>query len=250
MSLAANTVGRYFTANHLVLRHGVMPVALLGLLHLAAFAIMLWFEASLYSMLVYVLTWGVLNFFWLVLLRRAAIAAALSLVLGVTLITFSEFKFGVLWIQVSFVDLMVIETDTAKYLLQIYQWLGWTVAAGAAVVIPLLGLIWWSDPLRVRLRDALIGFAACFAALVAVASAVELNDIEAYHGDSHVSYFARSGVKSVSELMTHGMLESDPTLRERLKPAADMACKPASKPPHIILVHDESSFDIRSAPGI
>ena len=209
MSLTANAVSRYFAANHLVARHGVMPVALIGVLHLAAFAIMLWYEASLYSMLVYLLTWGVLNFFWLLLLRRAVMAAALSLMLVVALITFSEFKFGVLWIQVSFVDLMVIETDTAKYLLQIYPWLGWAVAAGAAVLIPLLGLIWWFDPLRVRLRDALIGFTACFAGLVAVASAVELNDIEAYHGDSHVSYFARSGVKSVSELMTHGMLESD-----------------------------------------
>ena len=177
-------------------------------------------------MLIFVLTWGLLNFFWLVVLRRAAIAAALSLLLVVTLITFSEFKFGVLWIQVSFVDLMVIETDTAKYLLQVYPWLGWAVAAGAAVVIPLLALIWWADPLRVRLRHAFAGFAVCFVGLVAAASAVELNDIEAYHGDSHVSYFARSGVKSISELMTHGMLESDATVTERLKPAVDLACKP------------------------
>lgn len=234
----------------LVARHGVIPVAIAGLLHLAAVAIMLWYEVSLYSMLVYALTWGLLNFCWLVVLRRAAIAAALSLLLVVTLIVFSEFKFGVLWIQVSFVDLMVIETDTAKYLLQIYPWLGWTVAAGAAVVIPLLAAIWWADPLRVRLRDALMGFAICLAGLVAAAAAVELDDVEAYHGDSHVSYFARSGVKSVSELMTHGMFESDAVAAERLKPAADSACKPALKPPHIILVHDESSFDIRSAPDI
>jgi phosphoglycerol transferase MdoB-like AlkP superfamily enzyme len=236
-------------ATGLVARRGVFAVAIVALLHLTAIAIMAWFEVTLYSKLVFVLTWGLLNFFWLVVLRRAAIAAALSLVLVVALITFSEFKFGVLWIQVSFVDLMVIETDTAKYLLQIYPWLGWAVVGGAIVVIPLLAAIWWADPLRVRLRSALAGFALCFTGLVAVASAVELNDLEAYHGDSHVSYFARSGVKSVSELMTHGMLESDATVTERLKPAADTACKPA-KPPHIILVHDESSFDIRSAPGI
>jgi hypothetical protein len=30
----------------------------------------------------------------------------------------------------------------------------------------------------------------------------------------------------------------------------DLTCTPTGKPPHIILVHDESSFDIRSAPGI
>src|SRR5829696_6483792 len=250
MSLKTAFVGLHLAATRLVARYGVLPVALAGLLHLAALAIMVWFEASLYSMLIYALTWGVLNFFWLVLLRRAVIASALSLLLVVTLVTFSEFKFGVLWIQVSFVDLMVIETDTAKYLLQIYPLLGWAVAAGAAIVLPLLLAIWWFDPLRVRLRAALIGFAGCFAGLVAAAAAVELNDIEAYHGDSHLSYFARSGVKSVSELMTHGMLESDAMVAERPKPAPDTACKPGSKPPHIILVHDESSFDIRSAPGI
>jgi hypothetical protein len=250
MSLKAAFAALPLGATRFVARYGAVPVVTVGLLHLAALALMAWYEVSLYSMLVFVLTWGVLNFFWLILLRRAVIAAALSLVLVITLITFSEFKFGVLWIQVSFVDLMVIETDTAKYLLQIYPWLGWAVAAGAAILIPLLLAIWWFDPLRVRWRHALIGFATCFASLIAVASAVELNDIEAYHGDSHVSYFSRSGVKSVSELMTHGMLESDATLAERLKPAADADCKPASKPPHIILVHDESSFDIRSAPGI
>ena len=259
MSITAQTVGRSAQSSlqrlasaltGLVARYGIVPVATAGLLHLAAFGLMAWYEASLYSMLVFVLTWGLLNFFWLVVLRRAAIAAALSLLLVVTLITFSEFKFGVLWIQVSFVDLMVIETDTAKYLLQVYPWLGWAVAGGAAVVIPLLAVIWWADPLRVRLRSALAGFALCFIGLVAAASAVELNDIEAYHGDSHVSYFARSGVKSVSELMTHGMLESEAMVTERLKPSADMACKPTSKLPHIILVHDESSFDIRSAPNV
>jgi hypothetical protein len=236
--------------SNLMARHGVFAVAVLGLLHLIAIGLMLWYEVSLYSMLIYVLTWGLLNCFWLVLLRRVTISAALSLVLVVTLITFSEFKFGVLWVQVSFVDLMVIETDTAKYLLQVYPWLGWAAVGGTATVVPLLALLWWADPLRIRLRHAIAGFSACFFGLVVIALAVDLNDIEAYHGDSHVSYFARSGVKSVSELMTHGMLESDATVKERLKPAADVACQPAGKPPHIILVHDESSFDIRSAPGI
>jgi hypothetical protein len=250
MSLTATTVGRYLSENRLIASHGVLPVALFGLLHLTALGLMLWFEVGVYAMLIFLLTWGVLNFFWLVILRRAVLAAALSLLLVVTLITFSEFKFGVLWIQVSFVDLMVIETDTAKYLLQIYPRLGWAIAAGLAVVIPLLAFTWWADPLRMRLRTALAGFVVCLGTLIVAASAVELDDVEAYHGDSHVSYFARSGVKSVSELMTHGMLESDVTVTERLKPSLDLACTPTAKPPHIILIHDESSFDIRSAPGI
>src|SRR4051812_18510662 len=105
MSITAQTVGRNAQSSlqrlasaltGLVARYGIIPVATVGLLHLAAFGLMAWYEASLYSMLVFVLTWGLLNFFWLVVLRRAAIAAALSLLLVVTLITFSEFKFGVL----------------------------------------------------------------------------------------------------------------------------------------------------------
>ncbi len=54
----------------------------------------------------------------------------------------------------------------------------------------------------------------------------------------------------MTELMTNGMLESDASVTDRLKFAADASCTPAKKPPHIIMVHDELSFDIRLAPGI
>jgi hypothetical protein len=50
--------------------------------------------------------------------------------------------------------------------------------------------------------------------------------------------------------MTHGLMESDAVVTDRLTSANEIACHPAHKPPHIILVHDESSFDIRMAPGI
>ena len=72
----------------------------------------------------------------------------------------------------------------------------------------------------------------------------------AYYGGNHVSNFARSGVDAVSELMTHGLMESDAVAADRLKSVEGSTCRPATKPPHIILVHDESSFDIRMAPGI
>src|SRR5581483_12466415 len=59
----------------------------------------------------------------------------------------------------------------------------------------------------------------------------------------------RSAVDTVSALATQGLMESDAFASERLQPTAD-DCAPAAKPPHIILIHDESSFDIRMAPGI
>src|SRR5208282_5332802 len=52
------------------------------------------------------------------------------------------------------------------------------------------------------------------------------------------------------ELTTHGLLESDPVTADRLNSPNGEACRAEVKPPHIILIHDESSFDIRVAPGI
>ena len=49
--------------------------------------------------------------------------------------------------------------------------------------------------------------------------------------------------------MEHGWRESDLVTTERL-PAAGSACRPVTKPPHIIMVLDESSFDITAAPNI
>src|SRR5262249_6180319 len=49
--------------------------------------------------------------------------------------------------------------------------------------------------------------------------------------------------------MVQGFMESDAVVSDRLK-AADKTCQPVHKPPHIILVHDESAFDVRQAPGI
>jgi hypothetical protein len=233
-----------------VARHGIFAAVCILLPHLAAAAVMFWYEVTLYSIAIFVLTWGLLNFFWLVLLRRAAVAAALSLLTIALVIALSELKFAALWLQLSFVDLMIIDVDTAEYVLATMPWLSWTAATIAAVVLPLLFLIWRADPVNVRLRTAFAGLAACVIGAVALCSAVELDPLEGYHGNKFVSFFTRSAVVSISELMSHGMLESDATVADRLRPTIDAACVTASKPPHIILVHDESSFDIRSAPGI
>jgi hypothetical protein len=70
MSLTAYSLGRRRAATDFVARHGAIPVGVIGLLHLAAIAIMAWSETSLVSKLAFLLTWGLLNFFWLAVLRR------------------------------------------------------------------------------------------------------------------------------------------------------------------------------------
>jgi hypothetical protein len=222
-------------ATDFVVRHGILPILLLALLHLAAIAI---------------LTWGLLNFLWLAVLRRPAIAAALSLAFIAILILVSELKFQVLWMTVNFVDLMIIDTDTIAFLFTIFPSLARNVIIAGVLTLPVFGLMWWLDPFRVRSRWALAGIGACLAGLGGLSFVSTMEPYEAFYGNNHVSNFARSGVTAIAELWTHGLMESDAVVTDHLKSTADLACTPAAKPPHIILVHDESSFDIRSAPGI
>src|SRR5205085_3353907 len=67
---------------------------------------------------------------------------------------------------------------------------------------------------------------------------------------NYVSKFARSGATATVDYVTRGYLESDATTSDRLGLVAGSNCRPAAKPPNIILLHDESSFDIRAARGI
>jgi len=249
MSLTAYSFTRYFSATARVARHGVFAVVSIGLVHLTAIAIMALTETTVISKLIFLVTWGTLNFFWLALFRRPAVAAVLSLIFVALLITASEFKYRVLFMTLNFVDVMIVDPDTVAYAFMIFPSLGWTVAAIAAVLIALLAVIWWLDAMRVRARYALAGFAACFIGIVTLSSWWEMETYETFYGNNYVSTFSRTGVAAISELMTHGMLEADAVVADRLKSTVDMVCTPA-KPPHIIMVHDESSFDIRSAPGI
>jgi hypothetical protein len=113
-----------------------------------------------------------------------------------------------------------------------------------------LVLLWWIDPLRVRLRAAAAGFVVCLAVVTGTALAFPQEGWEAFFGDGYVSKFSRSGVAAISELVQHGYMESAAAVADHLKILPNATCTPGAKRPHIILVHDESSFDIRVAPGI
>ncbi len=63
----------------------------------------------------FALAWGILNFFLIALLRRPALSGALSLTLVVVLVLLSRLKHDVVQMTANFVDLMVIDRDTAAY---------------------------------------------------------------------------------------------------------------------------------------
>src|ERR1700737_3317941 len=77
--------------------------------HLAALVIMLQTETDFGSRIGFLLSWGILNFLWIALLRRPALSGALSLTLVVGLILLSRLKHDIGQRPANFVDLMVID---------------------------------------------------------------------------------------------------------------------------------------------
>src|SRR3984893_6004901 len=250
MPPAVSFLAHHLGAAHAVGRRDALRIALIATLHLASLAIMAVTEADIVSKLCFLLAWGILNFFWLGLTRRPAVSAGVSLLMIVILVLVSRLKYDIIWMTANFLDVMIIDNDTISFLLSIVPGLTRNIVISVVVVLPLVALVWRFDTFRMRLRTSAIGFGSCLVGITAVSIAQPQEDWEAFLGGSYVSKFARSGVTALSELMMHGYMESDAVVTDRLKLLPDATCVPARKTPHIIMVHDESSFDIRVAPGI
>jgi len=231
-------------------RRDCAALIITAMLHAAALVIMASTEPDLESKATFLFAWLLLNFFWLAVLRRPAIAALLSLALFVTLILLSQFKYDKLMMTVNFVDVMILDRDTIAFFLTIYPDLLRRVILAACVTIPVFAFLWWLDPYRVRLRAAAAGGMLCLAAATAICAADPMEPHEAFSGDGYVSKFVNSGVDAIVAYATRGYMESDADVAGKFRLVAAGACKPAAKLPHIILILDESSFDIRKAPGI
>ena len=224
-------------------------IALLVVLHLAALAILLLTESRPVPQLAFLLSWAFFNFCWIVLFGRPAVAAAMSLAWLVLLILLSQFKHDVLLMTVNFVDLMVIDADTVSFLVKVFPSLDAKVGMAMVLLLVALILTWYFDPLRMRRSIAALGAAACFAGLVGLALAFPSDPWEEFYAENYFSKFTRSGVTAIGDLVTRGVLESDAKVSEGLAAAADKPCT-VTKPPHIVMVFDESSFDARAIPGI
>src|SRR5258708_15313927 len=143
---------------------GIWRVLAVAAPHLAALLIMFQTETDFGSRTGFLLSWGILNFFWITLLRRPALSGALSLTLVVVLILLSRLKHDIVQMTANFVDLMVIDRDTAAFLFTIFPNLRWSVIGAALVIIPLMYALWWLDPFLIRRLPALAGQPACLSA--------------------------------------------------------------------------------------
>jgi hypothetical protein len=217
---------------------------------LAALAVMLQTETDFGSRTGFLLSWGILNFFWIALLRRPALSGALSLTLVVVLVLLSRLKHDIVQMTANFVDLMVIDRDTAAFLFTIFPNLRWSVISAGLLILPLMYALWWLDPFRVRRLPALACKLACLAALVGYSVQWPDEAWRGYYDDGYLSKFARSGVTAVSDFIHYGFMEKDAAATDRLKLPLLDSCHPKGVRPNIVMIHDESSFDIRAASGI
>jgi hypothetical protein len=231
---------------------GIWPSAVVTLgLHLFALMRIGQTEIGPFGQGLCLLTWILLNCVILLMVRRAALAAAISLGLIELLILVSQFKFKITWMTATFLDVMVIDPDSLTFLLSVMPGLRLASTIAAIAGIVLVVALWTLDRTRIpRLLTALVG-GASLAAIVGLSNAVPEQPHEPFQGVNHVSNFTRSTVVSLSELSDSGWLDFDRAVASRMKALpADEECKPQGKRPHIIMVLDESSFDIRSAPGV
>jgi hypothetical protein len=221
----------------------------LAAIHVAAIFAMVWTESYWLDWLLYLLIWGLLNCCWLMVLRRPALSGALSLTTVAAIIVLSQFKFGVVWMTLNFLDVLIVDPDTVAFLLSIYPDLRLMLVLATTLAIPAVILLWWLDALRVRRGAAALGAAACLAGIVGLSILQPMDPSEAFQGDNHVSRFVRSGVLAAPDLLTDSWFEADAAVTDRL-PAGAGDCQPVRRPPHILLVLDEASFDITKMPGI
>jgi len=240
----------------------VVLAGLIVLVHLAALAVLFSTEYGPFAITLSVLAWVLVNCFLLAVLQRPGVCAALALALIAILIALSHFKFGILQLTLTFLDFLIIDRDTFSFLLSVFPRLQMQLIVAGLIAAPLLWLVWRFDPFRVRRRLALAGVAAS-AALIAAMSVISPEQAwEPFQGVNHISNLARSGVVAVSRLASTGWIEADPPANSPLSLARDAraaglpalpsgeACDTAAKRPHIIMLLDESSFDVTSAPGI
>src|SRR5262245_17780486 len=161
-ALAAERLGRTRT----------LCIGAMAAMHAAALGIMLWTEHGWFAPVVFVLAWASVNFVFLLLFPRPAVAAALALLFIGLLITLSHFKFSILWMVINFFDVLIVDSDTVSFLLSIFPDLKTILLIAAVLTVPALLILWRIDMFRVPRLVSLGGVAACSAAVTVLSLAV------------------------------------------------------------------------------
>jgi len=227
-----------------------LRIALIGAIHVTALAVLVRTEYGPFATAMAITAWILLNCLWLFVLRSPGVSAALSLTLVAILISLSQFKFEILQLALTFLDFLLIDSGTFAFLLSLFPRLKAHLIAFAIAAIPAIWLIWKLDPFRIRRTVAAAGAAVCMVLIAAFAAAVPEQPWEPFQGVNHISNLARSGAVAVSHLVSTGWIEADAKSSGELPGLPATPCEPPARRPHVILLLDESSFDITAAPDV
>ncbi len=231
-------------------------------LHLAALAVLFATEYGPFAITLSLLAWVFVNCVFLLVLPRPGVSAALALTFVALLIALSRFKFDILQLSLTFLDFLIIDSDSFSFLLSVFPRLRAQLIVAGVVAVPVLWVIWRADPFRAGRLLPLAVLAATTVSMSAMSVAAPEQPWEPFQGVNHISNLARSGVVAVSRLASTGWIEADPPASGLLPlaPGAYAArrpslppgekCDTAARRPHIIMLLDESSFDITAAPGV
>ena len=173
-------------------------------------AVLLSTEYGFVGITLALLAWVFVNCLLLLVLRRPGVAAALALVLVVLLIVLSRFKFDILQLSLTFLDVLIVDRDTFSFLLSVFPQLRTQLIVAAVIAVPLLWAIWRADPLRAARGPVLAVLAATTVSMSAISVAAPEQPWEPFQGINHISNLARSGVVAVSRLASTGWIEADP----------------------------------------
>ena len=227
-----------------------LRIALIGAIHVTALAVLVRTEYGPFATAMAITAWILLNCLWLFVLRSPGVSAALSLTLVAILISLSQFKFEILQLALTFLDFLLIDSGTFAFLLSLFPRLKAHLIVLAIAAIPAIWLIWKLDPFRIRRTVAAAGAAVCMVLIAAFAAAVPEQPWEPFQGVNHISNLARSGAVAVSHLVSTGWIEADAKSSGELPGLPATPCEPPARRPHVILLLDESSFDITAAPDV
>lgn len=233
------------------MREAPLRTALIAAIHVLAVYVLASVEYGPFANTLALLTWALLNFLFLALFKRPGVSAVLALLLVAAVIVLSQFKYGITQLTLTFLDFLIIDRDTISFMQSIFPQLRMWLLVVTAVALPLLWVIWRADPFSLRRRTAFGCAGACVLGIIGMSAANPEKPWEPFQGVNHISNLARSGVVAVSHLTASGWIQADAKSLVGSAQAAPMTeCEPGVKRPNIVMVLDESSFDISAAPGI
>jgi hypothetical protein len=116
-------------------------------------------------------------------------------------------------------------------------------------VLPVIAFLFFADRLRLRSRAAGLAAALCLGGLSGLSFAAPNDLYIEFEPNNYVSKFVRSGVTAMLDLAAHGYLQSDRAVAASLSSVIP-PCTNTGKPPHIVMLFDEGSFDITRMPGV